>query len=69
MISFIEKANAQYEKIFFDLNINDINGKNIDFNKMDLNKVKKDIEEVETNLKEKYKDVLKEDEDDLDSEE
>jgi glutathione peroxidase len=33
MISFFEKANAQYEKIFFDLNINDINGKNIDFNK------------------------------------
>tara|TARA_R110002012_G_C11350966_1_gene579582 strand:+ start:434 stop:640 length:207 start_codon:yes stop_codon:yes gene_type:complete len=42
---------------------------NIDFSKWDLDKIKKDIETVDTNLKEKYKDVLKEAEDDLDSEE
>ena len=42
---------------------------NIDFNKMDIDKLKEDAEKVETNLKEKYKDVLKEHEDDLDSEE
>jgi len=32
MFSFFEKVNAEYEKIFFDLKINDINGENIDFN-------------------------------------
>tara|TARA_B100001564_G_C20158395_1_gene454256 strand:+ start:297 stop:503 length:207 start_codon:yes stop_codon:yes gene_type:complete len=42
---------------------------NINFDKMDINKLKEDAEKIETNLKEKYKDVLKEHEDDLDSEE
>ena len=32
MFSFFEKVNADYERIFFDLKINDINGENIDFN-------------------------------------
>jgi hypothetical protein len=68
----MKKSDIDPQDLLKDLN-NAINliqiAENIDFNKMDLNKVKKDIEEVETNLKEKYKDVLKEDEDDLDSEE
>jgi len=68
----MKKSQVNPEDLLKDLN-NAINliqiAENIDFNKMDLNKVKKNIEEVDTNLKEKYKDVLKEAEDDLDSEE
>ena len=32
MFSFFEKVEAKYEKLFFDLNIKDINGENINFN-------------------------------------
>jgi len=68
----MKKSDIDPQDLLKDLN-NAINliqiAENIDFNKMDLNKVKKNIEEVDTNLKEKYKDVLKEAEDDLDSEE
>jgi len=68
----MKKSDIDPQDLLKDLN-NAINliqiAENIDFNKMDLNKVKKNIEEVETNLKEKYKDVLKETEEDLDSEE
>ena len=40
---------------------------NIDLEKDDLNKLEKIVVNVEKNIKEKYKDILKEDEDDLDS--
>ena len=42
---------------------------NIDFNKTNINKLRKDAEKIEIKLKEKYKDVLEEDEEYLDSEE
>ena len=32
MFSFFEKVDSKYEKLFFDLNIKNINGENIDFN-------------------------------------
>ena len=32
MFSFLEKAEAKYEKLFFDLSIKNINGEDIDFN-------------------------------------
>jgi len=34
MFSFFEKVDAKYEKIFFDLNIKNINGKELDLNQL-----------------------------------
>tara|TARA_R110001592_G_C12540017_1_gene688714 strand:+ start:256 stop:462 length:207 start_codon:yes stop_codon:yes gene_type:complete len=58
------------EEVIKDLNniMNLVNQvQNIDLEKDDLNKLEKIVVNVEKNIKEKYKDILKEDEDDLDS--
>ena len=68
----MKKQDINPEDLLNDLNnaVNLISKvENIDFDKMDLKQFKKNIEKVENNLKNKYKDVLKEAEDDLDSEE
>ena len=68
----MKKSNIDPEDVVKDLThaLNLISQiENIDLNKVDLNKFAEDVEVIETNLKEKYKDVLKEAEDDLDSEE
>ena len=60
------------EEVIKDLNniMNLVNQvQNIDLEKDDLNKLEKIVVNVEKNIKEKYKDILKEDEDDLDSKE
>ena len=66
----MKKSNIDPEDVVKDLThaLNLISQiENIDLNKVDLNKFAEDVEVIETNLKEKYKDVLKEAEDDLDS--
>tara|TARA_R110000796_G_C14303475_1_gene405577 strand:- start:51 stop:257 length:207 start_codon:yes stop_codon:yes gene_type:complete len=68
----MKKSNIDPEDVVKDLThaLNLISQiENIDLNKVDLNKFAEDVEVIETNLKEKYKDVLKEAEDDLDSKE
>ena len=68
----MKKSNIDPEDVVKDLThaLNLISQiENIDLNKVDLTKFAEDVEVIETNLKEKYKDVLKEAEDDLDSQE
>tara|TARA_B100001094_G_C17605322_1_gene518562 strand:- start:36 stop:242 length:207 start_codon:yes stop_codon:yes gene_type:complete len=68
----MKKSKMNPEDVLKDLNevsnlMNQV--QNLDLEKLDMNKFKDDIEKVGINLKEKYKDILKENEEDLDSEE
>ena len=67
----MKKSDINPDDLLKDLNnaINLINQvENLDLEKADLNKFKKDVEKVESNLKEKYKDILEEEsEDNLDT--
>ena len=68
----MKKSDINPEDLLKDLNnaVNLINQiENLDFNKINIKKLKKDAEKIDASLKEKYKDVLEEDEEYLDSEE
>ena len=68
----MKKSDINPEDLLKDLNnaVNLINQiENLDFNKINIKSLKKDAEKLDASLKEKYKDVLEEDEEYLDSEE